>query len=88
MYTKFYVNFICTDPNYAEKSLHADQGIIDNTGEIGGYKSRSYVSDLRKTGSPPSKYSFRCYETLCSPDYHTLTIRVGQTYGLCMFPNQ
>ena len=61
MYTKFYVNFICTDPNYAEKSLHADQGIISITGEIGGSKSRCYDSDLRTTGSPASKYSFRCY---------------------------
>lgn len=32
LYVKYYVNFICTDPNYAEKSLHADQGIIQDTG--------------------------------------------------------
>ena len=32
MYVKYYVNFICTDPNYASRSLHADHGVIKDTG--------------------------------------------------------
>ena len=50
LYVKYYVNFICTDPNYAEKSLHADQGIIQNTGEKGGMNSRCFLSTLRISG--------------------------------------
>lgn len=87
-YNKFYVNFICTDPNYAEKSLHADQGIINTTGEAGGHNSRCFSSDLRVAGVPATKYPFRCYETLCSPYNLTLTIRVGKTFAFCKFPNQ
>jgi hypothetical protein len=61
LYVKYYVNFICTDPNYAQKSLNADQGIVNLTGETGGTKSRCFVSDLILTGQQPSKYAFRCY---------------------------
>lgn len=88
LYVKFYVNFICTDPNYAEKSLHADQGVISITGESGGMKSRCYAADLRTSGQPPTKYPFRCYETICSPTGRTLTLRVGKSLVFCMFPNQ
>lgn len=85
---KFYINYICTDPNYAEKSLSADQGIINITGESGGMKSRCYSSDLRLSGQPPTKYPFRCYETICSPTGRTLTLRVAKKLAFCMFPNQ
>jgi hypothetical protein len=88
LYVKYYVNFICTDPNYASKSLNADQGIVNLTGEIGGTKSRCFVSDLILSGEQPSKYAFRCYETVCSPTGRTMTVRVGKTLVLCMFPNQ
>ena len=88
LYVKYYINFICTDPNYVQKSLHADQGVINRTGEKGGEKSRCYGSDLRKAGTKNTKYNFRCYETMCSPTGRTLTIRVGTSYGFCLYPNQ
>jgi|688.fasta_scaffold381127_1 hypothetical protein len=69
-------------------SLNGNQGIINVTGEAGGLKSRCYNSDLRLTGQTPSRFSFRCYETICSPSGRTLTVRVGQTLIFCMFPNQ
>lgn len=88
LYVKYYVNFICTDPNYAQKSLNADQGIVNMTGEAGGQKSRCFESDLILSGQQPSKYPFRCYEAVCSPTGRTLTIRVGKSFVFCMFPNQ
>lgn len=88
MYVKYYINFICTDPNYVEKSLHASQGVIGYTGETGGEKARCFESDLRLAGNPRTKYGFRCYEAMCSWNGQTLTIRVGNTYAFCLFPNQ
>lgn len=50
--------------------------------------SRCYTSDLRLAGQPLPKYSFRCYETICSPSRRGLTLRVGRTLAYCAFPNQ
>ena len=85
---KFYSNFICTDTNYATQSLAASQGIINITGEVGGASARCYSADLRSAGSPPTKYAYRCYETICSPNYSSLTIKVGKTFAICKIPNQ
>ena len=50
--------------------------------------SRCFDSSLYIIGSQPSKYPFRCYEVACSPTRKTLTIRVGKSFGLCLFPGQ
>jgi len=86
LYVKYYINFICIDPNYSVNALNAP--IINVTSEVGGAKSRCFVSDLRVSGATPSKYSFRCYEVICSATMKTLTIRIGNTFGFCLFPNQ
>jgi hypothetical protein len=86
LYVKYYVNFICINPNYSVSSLNAP--ILNTTSEAGGERSRCFVSDLHVIGTAPSKYAFRCYEVICSATMKTLTIRIGSTFGFCLFPNQ
>jgi hypothetical protein len=50
--------------------------------------SRCFNSNLYLIGNQSTKYSFRCYEVICSPTKKTLTIRVGKTFGFCLFPGQ
>lgn len=86
LFVKYYINFLCIDPNYQTSSLNKD--IIAVTGEKGGKFSRCFDSDLRTSGAAASKYAFRCYDVICSATRKTLTIRVGKTFGLCLFPGQ
>ena len=86
LYIKYYINYLCIDPNYEKNTINL--AIISNTGERGGKDSRCFDSDLRVSGAAPSKYPFRCYEVICSPTMKTLTIRIGTTFGLCLFPGQ
>jgi len=86
LYIKYYINFMCIDPNYEKSGLNTD--IMQKTGEKGGRDSRCFDSDLRVTGAAQSKFPFRCYEVICSSTMKTLTIRVGKTFGFCMFPGQ
>ena len=86
LFVKFYSNYMCSDPNFASKSLN--KLVIGTTGEEGGQYSRCFDSSLVQQGSPPTKYPFRCYTTVCSPSGRTLTVKVGKKYALCMFPGQ
>jgi hypothetical protein len=86
LFVKFYVNYICTDPNFLTKNLNAN--LTRTTGENGGQYSRCFSSTLVTTGAPTTKYAFRCYKTMCSISGRTLTIQVGTTYALCLFPSQ
>jgi hypothetical protein len=86
LFVKFYTNYICSDPNFASKSLNSQ--VVSLTGEEGGEYSRCFDSNLVASGSNQTKYPFRCYTTLCSPSGKTLTVKIGKKYSLCMFPGQ
>ena len=86
LFVKFYVNYICEDPNFATKSLNSL--LVNVTGEAGGQYSRCFSSTLVLRGSPATKYPFRCYTTMCSASGKTLTVKVGNKYSLCVFPGQ
>lgn len=86
LFVKFYVNYICTDPNFLTKNLNAN--ISGMTGESGGQFSRCFSSNLVVNGAEQTKHPFRCYKTMCSISGRTLTIQVGNTFALCLFPSQ
>jgi hypothetical protein len=86
LYIKYYIDYLCIDPNYEKNTINL--AIISNTGERGGKDSRCFDSDLRVSGAAPSKLPFRCYQVICSLTMKTLTIRIGTTFGLCLFPGQ
>ena len=86
LFVKFYVNYICNDPNFMTKNLNANISTI--TGESGGQFSRCFSSNLVVNGQNPTKYPFRCYKTMCSITGRTLTVQVGSTFALCLFPSQ
>lgn len=85
-FIKYYSNFVCIDPNYDQSGLNKD--ILAATGENGGMRSRCFNSDLHLTGTEQSRHPYRCYEVLCSKTTRTLTIRIGDRFALCLFPNQ
>jgi len=86
LFVKFYTNYMCSDPNFATKSLNSL--VVGVTGEAGGQFSRCFSSSLVLQGEAQTKYQFRCYSTICSISGKTLTVKVGNRYALCLFPGQ
>ncbi len=83
-YFQNYQNFVCSDPNYLSQSVNSKA----NTGESQGPFSRCYNSTIRGIGIAATKYSIRCYQTTCSKNGRSITIKIGNQKYKCNRPGQ
>lgn len=63
-------------------------GSGQQTGELSGYRSKCYKSTIRGAREKETKYSMRCYPTVCSDDRNSITLQVGSVKTRCRFPGQ